>query len=134
MPRSSRLLDDLGPRCAGSAHALAQLRRGRAERAHLLRRVVGVAHDAELLAVGVELVDEVRGNLDLAAVEVELAPLLGRRLDDLGRASPRPPVVLGCPSRDDRRLAVPSAISSSVSRTGSPSKSGSANSRVAEPV
>ena len=67
-------LDDLGA-LLGIGPCGAQLRRGRAERADLLGGVVGVADDAELLAVRVELVDQVRGDLDLAAVEVELAAL-----------------------------------------------------------
>ncbi len=71
--------DDLG-----SLHGIGplrpQFRRGRAQRADGLCRVVGVADDPELLPVRVEVVDEVGRDLDLAAIEVELAVLLGRRL------------------------------------------------------
>ena len=65
-------LDDLGA-LLGVGPLRAQLGRGRDRGAHLLGGVVGVAHDPQLLAVGVEFVDEVGGDLDLAAVEVELA-------------------------------------------------------------
>ena len=43
MPRSASCLDDLGALSAGSAQRAAQVGGGRAERAHLLGRVVGVA-------------------------------------------------------------------------------------------
>ena len=71
MPRSAKR-SMISARWSGSAHRRAQFGGDRAERADLLGRVVGVADDAELLAVRVEFVDQVGGDLDLSAVEVEL--------------------------------------------------------------
>ena len=75
-------LDDFG-----SPHGVGPLRpqgRGvRAQGANGLGGVVGVADDPQLLAVRVDVIDEVRRDLDVAPVEVELAVFLGRRLLDL---------------------------------------------------
>ncbi len=85
MPRSASAWM-ISLRCVGVRPLLAQLRRMRTQRAHGLGGVVGVPHDAQLLAVGVKLVDEMRRDLDLPAVEIEFSPLVGRRLDDVGLA------------------------------------------------
>ena len=108
---------------------------------HFVGGVVGELHDAELPSIGVEFVHKVGGDLHLAAVEVELlasarwlivrrqsfavllfllTPALGFVFFVTISSSP-----IGSPS---------SSIVCSVSTAGSPSKSGSANSRVAEPV
>src|SRR6266540_6727063 len=78
-----QFLDDLGTlRRVGPA--CAQRRRARAQHADLLAGVVGVPDHPELPAVRIELVDEMRRDLDSTAVEVELAVLVRWRLDDLG--------------------------------------------------
>ena len=55
-------------------------------------------HDAELLAVGVELVDQMRGDLDVAAVEVELAARFRRRVGGSTDLERRLRLVDGCGS------------------------------------
>ena len=62
----------ISERLSGSAHRCAQLGGGRTERPHAFGGVVGVLDDAELLAVRVQFVDQMRHDLDLAAVEIEL--------------------------------------------------------------
>ena len=52
---------------------LAQRRQRGVERAHLFAGIVGVLHDPQLLAVRVQLVDQVGDDLHHTAVEVELA-------------------------------------------------------------
>ena len=59
MPRSASAWM-ISERFAGSAHCCPQLRRGRAERPDRLGGIVGIAHDPKLLAVRVQLVDEMR--------------------------------------------------------------------------
>ena len=67
-----QLLNDVGA-LAGIRLAGAQVVRAGAERPHFLGGVVGELDDAELLAVGVEFVDEFGGDFHLAAVEVEFS-------------------------------------------------------------
>ena len=75
IPALGKALDDLARAASGSAQrSRSSGAVGQSVRT-LLGRVVGVADDAELLAVGVELVDQMGRDLDLAAVEVELPPL-----------------------------------------------------------
>src|SRR3984893_18603870 len=73
---------DLGALC-GVCPLFPERRRGWAKRPDRLRGVIGIAHDPELLAIRVQLVNQVSRHLDLAAVKVELSPLFCRRLDDL---------------------------------------------------
>ncbi len=90
-----KLADDVGA-LIGIGPADAQFVRAGAERPHLFGGVVGELDDAELLAVRVEFIDEVRGNLDLAAVEIELS------------TSPLTPAPLPIEGRGCRTAATPS--------------------------
>ena len=102
------------------------------QRPHLLAGVVGELHDAELLAVGVEFVDQVGGDLDRAAIEVEF-PALALDGSEAGGSAPIVFFRLARPFRAG--TGSPSAVMAvTAAKAGSPSKSGSANSRVAEPV
>ena len=77
-----------------------------------------------------------RDDLDLAAVEVELARLVSsssRRFENLAAASGSAMTSSGF-SMSVLTFSPAAFISSSVTSAGSPSKSGSANSRVALPV
>ena len=67
-------VDDV-PAFVGIGPFAAQLSRIAVQRANLVGRVVGELHDAKLIAVGIEFVNQMGGDLDVAAVEVELAPL-----------------------------------------------------------
>jgi hypothetical protein len=81
-------LDDL--RTLGRIGPLrAQLRRRRTQGPNRFPRVFGITDHAELLAVRVQLVNQVRRDLDLAAVEVEFLPPLPQRFDDLGTSVSR---------------------------------------------
>ena len=80
-PPFGQPLDDLGTPF-GVGPLGAQFRRGRAEAADLLRCVIGVVDNAQLFPVRVEFVDEMRRDLDAAAVEVEFPPFLAWRFDD----------------------------------------------------
>src|SRR5665213_740044 len=61
-----------------------KLSRCRIQRADGFRSVVSIPHYPKLLAVRVELVNEMRGDLDPATVEIKFSALVGRRLNDLG--------------------------------------------------
>src|SRR4051794_5960295 len=65
----------------------AKLGSGGAEGADFLGRIIGVADDAKLLPIRVQLVDQMRGDFDLAAIVVELAMLYLRWVLDRGRGS-----------------------------------------------
>ena len=67
-----QLLNDLRP-LGGVSPLRSQFGSGAAERANFLGGVVGVSHNAELLAVRIEFVHEMRGDADAAAVKVKLA-------------------------------------------------------------
>jgi len=73
------LVDDLGAP-AGVRPIAPQLRGVAADAADLVCGVVGELQDPDLVAVRVHLVDQVRGDLDLSSIEVELA----RRLPGTG--------------------------------------------------
>ena len=48
-----------------------------------LGRIISVANDTKLATIWIDLVNEVRDNLDLAPVKVEFTRFAGRGLDDL---------------------------------------------------
>ena len=115
----------ISPRCSASAQRSRKSCARRAKRPHRFGRIVGVPDDAKLLAVRVELMDEMRDDLDLAAVEVEFARLAVGRLDDHpALASTGSAASFGNRSRWSRSSRPASLICSSVMRTGSPSKVG----------
>ena len=64
-----QLGDDLSAE-RGIRPFLSQVGGGGIERAHLLGCVLGKTHDTQLAAVRIELVHQMRGDLDLATVEI----------------------------------------------------------------
>lgn len=66
----------------GVGPSRAEIGGGWSNRAYTFGSVIGIPNDTELFAVGVQLVDEVGNNLDLASVEIELAWLACGRLND----------------------------------------------------
>ena len=103
---------------------------------HLVGRVVGVLDHPELVALRVELVDQMGGDFHLPAIDVELPPLRSpghRALPDyLGDLAIVVPLVfLAGVTTVSSPVGVPSSSTGcSVTMAGSPSNSGSANSRV----
>lgn len=65
--------DDLGAECRVRP-VLSQVGGGGIERAHLLGCVLGKTHDTQLAAVRIELVHQMRGDLDSATVEKIFTP------------------------------------------------------------
>ena len=57
----------------GVTPAVAQFGRGGCQRADTFRRILGVTDDSKLASVGIELMDEMGNNLDLALIKIELA-------------------------------------------------------------
>ena len=79
-----QLAQHVGPGVGVGPGRLQRIARG-VQGTHRAARVLGVAHDLQLLAVGVEVVDQMADDLDLAAVDVELARLRRRVGQDLCR-------------------------------------------------